>query len=82
MTVWVGHVYREEGTFLPSAIIESRAHQIHATLDKRINVFHSLAAPVINVTKVVDELAQWSFAQLEVVYERRICHVLRACMMF
>ena len=52
MTVVVGHAYRQEGTFLPSARIESAAHRVHVTLDKRINVFHRLAQPVINVTKV------------------------------
>ena len=52
MTVLVGHIFREEGEFLPSAIIESQSHQIRVTLDKRINVFQLLEGPIINVTKV------------------------------
>ena len=52
MTVLVSHVFRDEGEYLPSAVIESRSHQIHVTLDKRINVFQLLDGPIINVTKV------------------------------
>ena len=55
MTILVGHIFRNEGTFLPSAIIESQIHRIHVTLDKRINVFQLLEGPIINVTKVLSQ---------------------------
>ena len=53
MTILVHHQFSDEGSFLPSAIIEAQIHRIQVALDKRINVFQLLEGPIINVTKVL-----------------------------